>query len=65
MDQILHGEARFYQVMLIQHQSHHGDYACSFGGVAMSGGDGTYSNTQVPAARHVWAVVATSCRARP
>jgi hypothetical protein len=37
---LLRGEACFYQGVLIQCQSYHDDYACSFGGVAMSGSDG-------------------------
>jgi hypothetical protein len=45
MDQILHGEARFYQGMLIRCQSYHGDYASSGGGVAMSSGDGMDPST--------------------
>jgi hypothetical protein len=44
---IFYGEAHLYQGKLIQCQSYHGDYACSRGGVAMSGGDGTCSRTQV------------------
>jgi hypothetical protein len=32
----------------------------SLGRVAMSDSDGTNSNTQAPAARRVWALVATS-----
>jgi hypothetical protein len=42
MDQILRGEACFYQGIFILHQGYHDDYACSFGGVAMSGGNGMY-----------------------
>jgi hypothetical protein len=61
---ILYGEACFYQGMLIQCQTYHANYACSYGGVAMSGGDGMDSSTQVPVVRHAWAPVATSCRAR-
>jgi hypothetical protein len=64
MDRILCGEARFYQDMLIQHQSYHEDYACSSVGVAMLGGDGIDSSTQVPAVRCAWAPVPTSCHAR-
>jgi hypothetical protein len=56
-DQILRGEAHFYQGVLIQHQSYHGDYACSFGGVAMSRGNGMDFSTRVPAVRHAWATV--------
>jgi hypothetical protein len=40
--------------MLIRRQSYHGDYACTLGRVAMSGGDGTDSYTRVPIARHAW-----------
>jgi hypothetical protein len=36
MDRIPYAEAHLHQGMLIQCQSYHGDYACSFGGVAMS-----------------------------
>jgi hypothetical protein len=36
------------------HQGDHDDYACSCGGVDMSGGDGTGSSTQVPSARCAW-----------
>jgi hypothetical protein len=60
----LRGEARFYWDMLIHHQSYHGDYACFYGGVVVSGGDGTDSSTQVPAVRHAWVTVATSYRTR-
>jgi hypothetical protein len=35
MNQILNGEARLYQGVLIQYQSYHNDYVCSYGGVAM------------------------------
>jgi hypothetical protein len=58
------GEGRFYQGMLIQRQSYHGDYACSLNRVAMSDDDGIDSSTQVPTARHAWAPVATSYHAR-
>jgi hypothetical protein len=34
--------------VLIQCQSYHGDYACSYGEVAMSGGDEMDSSTQMP-----------------
>jgi hypothetical protein len=64
MDRILRGEAHFYQGVLNWHQSYHDYYACSLGGVAVPGSDGTDSNTQVPTARHAWVPVATSCRAR-
>jgi hypothetical protein len=62
--QILHGEARFYQGMLILRQSYHDDYACSHGGSAMSGGDGMNSSTHVPAVRCVWVPTALSCHVR-
>jgi hypothetical protein len=55
---------RFFQGVLIQCQSYHGDYVCSFGGVAMSGSDGMSSSTQVPAARHMWVPMVMSCRVR-
>jgi hypothetical protein len=32
--------------MLIQRESYHGDYACTLGRVAMSGGDGMDSYTR-------------------
>jgi hypothetical protein len=60
MDWIPYGEAHFYQGKLIQYQSYHADYACSYGGVSMSSGDGMDSNIQVLAVRHVWAPVAMS-----
>jgi hypothetical protein len=46
---------------LIRCQSNYGDYLCSYGGVAMSGGDETNPNTRVPVARRVWAPVVISC----
>jgi hypothetical protein len=52
MDRILYGEARFYQRELIRCQSYHGHYAYSCVSVAMLGGDGTDSNTQVLPVRH-------------
>jgi hypothetical protein len=60
----LRGEARFYQDMLIHHQSYHGDYACFYGGVVVSDSDGMNSSTRVPAVRYAWATVATSCHTR-
>jgi hypothetical protein len=48
LDRIPHGEAHFYQGMFIRCQSYHGDYACPFHEVEVSGGDETGSNTQVP-----------------
>jgi hypothetical protein len=39
----------------IRCQSDHSDYVYSRDGVALSGGDGTDSSTQVPVARHAWA----------
>jgi hypothetical protein len=41
---------------LIRCQSNHDVYACSRGGVAMSGGD-----SRVPVARPTWEAVAASC----
>jgi hypothetical protein len=38
----------------IRHQSYHGYYVCTLGGVAISGGDGIDSCTRVPATRHAW-----------
>jgi hypothetical protein len=64
MDQILRGEACFYQGIFILHQGYHDDYACFFGGVAMSGGNGMYSSTQVSTIRRAWARVATFYCAR-
>jgi hypothetical protein len=45
MDRILYGEAYFYQGMLTQRQSYHGDYACPRGGATVSVGDGMDSST--------------------
>jgi hypothetical protein len=59
IDRILCGVAWFYQGVLIQRQGYHGDYACSFGIIAMSGGDGMDSSTQLPAVRRVWVLVVT------
>jgi hypothetical protein len=39
MNRIPYGEAHLYQDMVVQCQSYHGDYVCSFGGVAMSDDD--------------------------
>jgi hypothetical protein len=50
--------------MLIQCQSYCGDYVCSFGDVAVTGGDGTGSSTQVPVVRRAWAPAAMSYHAR-
>jgi hypothetical protein len=52
------------QGKLIQRQSHHGDYACSIGGVAMSGDDGMDSSSQIPAVRCTWVPMAMSCHDR-
>jgi hypothetical protein len=52
MDRILYGEARFYQGELIRCQSYHGQYACSCVRVAILGGDGMDSSTQVLPVRH-------------
>jgi hypothetical protein len=49
-DRILHEEDRFYQCMLILHQSYYGDYACILGRVAMSDGDEMNSSTWVQVA---------------
>jgi hypothetical protein len=49
---------------LMQCQGDHDDYVCLRGGVAMSSGDGTGSNTQVPGARSTLVPVATSYHAR-
>jgi hypothetical protein len=46
---------------LIRCQSDQGDFACSHGGVALLGGDGTDFSTRVPAAWRVWAPVVMSC----
>jgi hypothetical protein len=40
-----------YQDVLIRCQSYRGDYACSFGGAIVPGGDRTGSSTQVPIVR--------------
>jgi hypothetical protein len=63
-DRIIHGEARFYQGVLILYQSYHGDYACLLGRAAMSDNDGMDSTTRVHAVRRAWALVATSCHAQ-
>jgi hypothetical protein len=55
VDQIFHGEPCLYQGKLIRYQSDYDNYACSRGGVAMSGGDRMGSSTRVPIARHMWA----------
>jgi hypothetical protein len=44
----------FTEGVLIRCQSYHDDYACTFGRVAMPGGDGMDSYTRVPVARHMW-----------
>jgi hypothetical protein len=46
---------------LIRCQSDHSDYACSHGGVAMLGGDGTDPSTRLLVARHAWVHVDTFC----
>jgi hypothetical protein len=48
---------------VIRCQGDHDAYACSLGGVAMSGGDGTDSSTQVPSDRCTWVPVAMSYHA--
>jgi hypothetical protein len=42
-------------------QSDHADYAYSYGGVFMSGSDGTDCSTRVPVMRYVWVPAAISC----
>jgi hypothetical protein len=64
MDRIPYGEALFYPDELIQCQSYHDGYACSYGGVAMSGGDETHPNTRVFAIRCAWVPVTASYRAK-
>jgi hypothetical protein len=64
MDRILHGEARFYQGVLVRCKSYHDDYACSFDGNVMSDDDGIDSSTQVLVVRCVWMLVALSYHAR-
>jgi hypothetical protein len=46
-------EAHLYQDELIQCQRGYGDYVCSCGRFAMSGGDGMDSSTRVPVVRLV------------
>jgi hypothetical protein len=58
------GEAHFYQGVLIQHQSFYGNYACTFGRVAMSDGDGIDPSTWVPIARGAWVPAVLSYHAR-
>jgi hypothetical protein len=50
--------------MLIKHQIYHGHYVCSFGRVAMSGGDGMNFSTRVPVASDVSVPVVLSYRTR-
>jgi hypothetical protein len=64
MGRTFHGESHPIGGGLIRHEGDHDDYACSLGGVAMLGGDGMGSCTQVPSARCVWVPVATSYHAR-
>jgi hypothetical protein len=64
MDQILHGEALFYQGVLIRSQRYHSNYVCSCGGVTMSDGDGMDPSTQVPVVRCVWVPVTLSYHGR-
>jgi hypothetical protein len=61
VDGISYGEARLYQGELIWCQSDHGDYACFYGGVAMSSSDGTNSSTWVPIVKCAWAPASMSC----
>jgi hypothetical protein len=49
--------------MGIQRQSYHGDYACSFGGAAMSGTIRMDSSTEVPTVKHAWVPTAMSYHA--
>jgi hypothetical protein len=58
MDRISYAEIRFYHDVLIPCQSYHDDYVCLRGRVAMSDGDGTTFNTQVPTVRRTWMHVA-------
>jgi hypothetical protein len=46
---------------LIRCQSDHGDYACYYGEVVMSGGDGTYSTTRVPTVRRASVSMVMAC----
>jgi hypothetical protein len=64
MDRILHRGACFYQGVLIQHQSYHGDYVCPHGGVTVSVSDGMDCSTQVSPARSMWVHVVLSYHAR-
>jgi hypothetical protein len=61
VDRILYGEPCPYWVELIQCHSDHGEYECSHGGVAISGGDGTCSSTQVPVAKCTLEPVVACC----
>jgi hypothetical protein len=63
-DRILHGEAHFYQSMLIQGKSYHDDYVYSFGKVIVSGGDGMDSSTQVLVASGSWVPAVLSYHTR-
>jgi hypothetical protein len=56
--------SRFYQGVLIQCQSYHGDYVCTLGRAAMSDGDGIDLNTRVPATRGVWVPMVLSYHGR-
>jgi hypothetical protein len=64
MDHISYGKVRLYQGVLIPYQSYHANYACLYGRVAMSDGDGTASSTQVLAVRCAWVHVAVSSHVR-
>jgi hypothetical protein len=46
---------------LIWCQGNHDIYACSRGGVAMSGDDGMDTSSQVPIVRRTWVIVVASC----
>jgi hypothetical protein len=50
--------------MLIQHQSYHGNYACTLSWVALSDGDGIDSNTRVPTFWCAWDPAVLSYHAR-
>jgi hypothetical protein len=53
VDRIYHGESHPYWDELIRCQSDHDDYTCFHGGVAISGGDGMGSSTQVAIVRRL------------
>jgi hypothetical protein len=47
--------------LAIRCQSNHDVYACSHGGVAMSGGNGMHISSRVPIARRMWEPLVASC----